>query len=515
MHQDDTEAAWQYHNGTKHPDGALMDPRHSFDPRSQPLPLKVYTGLEPIPLPPHGSSRGVPTLAAISSDPSGDSGAGKLDFDVLARVLHYSTGITKKIKYRWGELLFRAAACTGALYHIELYVVCGDLPGLDGGVYHYEPHRMALTRLRRGDYRHILIEATGNEPAMAEAPATLVYTDVFWRNACKYQAREYRHAFWDSGTILSHSLALASAQGLAARVVAGFVDEAVNGLLDIDTRREAAVALLTLGRTPEGTPVSSPGVGRLSLETDPTSDDETEFPAILEMHQASSLAAVADVVRWRSGRLCPISRGPSVGMIHLEPPEPDEVPKDSLERVIVRRGSTRRFSHDAITFAQLSTILDRALGGIAADFCQPPGTALYEPYIIVNDVDGLAPGSYFFHREQRALELLKKGDFRRVAGHLGLDQALPADAAVAIFLMADLGAVLERFGNRGYRVAQLDASIAAGRLYLAAYALPRPVGATGLTFFDDAVTDFFSPHARGKSVMFLLAVGNKASPRQG
>jgi hypothetical protein len=200
-------------------------------------------------------------------------------------------------------------------------------------------------------------------------------------------------------------------------------------------------------------------------------------------------------------------------MIHLEAPEPDEMPKDSLETVIVRRGSTRRLSHDAITFAQLSTILDRALGGIAADFCQPPGTALYEPYIIVNDVDGLAPGSYFFHREQRALELLAEGRFRRVAGHLGLDQALPADASADIFLMADLGAVLERFGNRGYRAAQLDASIAAGRLYLAAYALPRPVGATGLTFFDDAVTDFFSPHARGKSVMFLLAVGNKGSPR--
>jgi hypothetical protein len=42
-------------------------------------------------------------------------------------------------------------------------------------------------------------------------------------------------------------------------------------------------------------------------------------------------------------------------------------------------------------------------------------------------------------------------------------------------------------------------------LYLAAYALG--LGATGLTFFDDDVTDFFSPHASGKSVMFLVAAG--------
>ena len=32
-------------------------------------------------------------------------------------------------------------------------------------------------------------------------------------------------------------------------------------------------------------------------------------------------------------------------------------------------------------------------------------------------------------------------------------------------------------------------------------------GATGLTFFDDDVTDLFSPHAAGKSVMFLVALG--------
>ena len=77
--------------------------------------------------------------------------------------------------------------------------------------------------------------------------------------------------------------------------------------------------------------------------------------------------------------------------------------------------------------------------------------------------------------------------------------------------MLDLATVLERLGNRGYRAAQLEASIAAGRLYLAAYALR--LSATGLTFYDDVVTDFLSPHAQGKSVMFLVAVGKRAKRR--
>ena len=106
---------------------------------------------------------------------------------------------------------FRAAACTGALYHIELYVVCGDLPGLAAGVYHYNPGGPSLTRLRPGDYRGTLVAASGNEPSLTHAPAIILYTDVFWRNACKYQAREYRHSYWDSGTIVANTLAIAAA----------------------------------------------------------------------------------------------------------------------------------------------------------------------------------------------------------------------------------------------------------------------------------------------------------------
>src|SRR5207244_11728228 len=100
---------------------------------------------------------------------------------------------------------------------------------------------------------------------------------------------------------------------------------------------------------------------------------------------------------------------------------------------------------------------------------------------------------------------LVSGDFRREAGHLGLGQALPADAAVALYWLTDLEPVFARFGDRGYRAAQLEAAIEGGKAYLAAYALG--LGATGLTFFDDDVTAFFSPHAAGKGVMFLVALG--------
>ena len=81
----------------------------------------------------------------------------------------------------------------------------------------------------------------------------------------------------------------------------------------------------------------------------------------------------------------------------------------------------------------------------------------------------------------------------------------PRRRSVAVFFLADLGPILERFGNRGYRAVQIEAGILGGKLYLAAYALR--LGATGLTFYDDEVVEFFSPHATGKSAIFLMALG--------
>src|SRR4030095_12335268 len=79
-------------------------------------------------------------------------------------------------------------------------------------------------------------------------------------------------------------------------------------------------------------------------------------------------------------------------------------------------------------------------------------------------------------------------------------------AAVNVYSLTDLACVLERFGNRGYRAAQLEGGITGGRLYLAAYALG--FGATGLTLFDHEVTGLFSPHAGGKSFIFPTALGH-------
>ena len=513
------EAALHYHEATKHSYTSVRTNPHSLDFSNQPLPFKIYATLEPLRLPTEVRQTGVAALSAIRGSALQTNTAPNLE--AIAQLLYLSAGITRQRKYAGGEIYFRAAACTGALYEIELYLVCRDISGLAAGVYHFAPAEFGLRLLRAGDFRNVLVDATGGEPAIANAPLTIVCTGTYWRNAWKYQARTYRHFGWDNGTLLANLLAVATAQGLPAKVVCGFVDATVNRLLDVDSEREVAFSLVALGHD-TGLPAQiaslSPEVRReianippLGLETVPLSQREIDYPLMREMHAASSLEP-DEVADWRMHALLPLGNRDLANLsaaaepvVPLQPLSDAEMPRDPIEQVILRRGSSRQFARTPITFEQLSTILDRATRGVPADFLGI-ATQLNDIYLIVHAVEGLEPGAYVFNRERGVLESLKKGNFRDQAGYLGLEQQLPADAAVDVFFLADLRPILSRFGNRGYRAVQLEAGILGGKVYLAAYA--QRLGATGLTFYDDDVTRFFSPHAGGKSAIFLVALGH-------
>ena len=271
-------------------------------------------------------------------------------------------------------------------------------------------------------------------------------------------------------------------------------------------QREVSLCLVPIGRQPESSLPALREAPVLELETIPLSEREVEYPAMLEMHDASALESEEEVAQWRGKQQIFLPSAQTGDGVQLERLPEEEQPKDTIEQVILRRGSTRTFDEAAsVTLAQLSTILDYATRGLPADFLAPLGTQLNDLYLIVHSVQGLEPGAYFFRREQNTLELLKEGEFRSEAHHLGLEQELPADACVDIFFLADLKRILEKYGNRGYRAVQLEAGAIGGRIYLATYA--QHLGATGLTFFDDDVINFFSPHAGNKSAIFLLAIG--------
>lgn len=479
MRNRDTTAAWAYHDATKHSVASVHRSRHGLDFEIMPRPFKVYPQLAPIPLPRDFTTATRPALAAIAHDGVMVGDGPALDQVTLARLLYFTAGVLRRRSYPGGEAFFRAQACTGNLHHIDLYLICGALPELAAGVYHFSPHDFALRQLRAGDVRAAVLHASADEAAIAGTPAILACTSTFWRNAWKYQARTYRHCFWDNGTLLANLFAMATAMELPTRLVLGFVDEELTQVLDLDGEREVTLSLIALGRGAATMPANL-RVPRLGLETLPLSSREVTYPDIGVAHDASSLWSAEEVAAWRSPAPAPMRTATPAESVPLAPSL--SVPSEPIEQVILRRGSTREFARDPIGFDVLSTVLRSITRGIGADFVAP-GAAWNEVYLIVNAVAGLAPGAYAFDRDHDVLERLRAGDCRRQAGHLDLDQALAADAAVNLYWLVDLHRVVAHLGNRGYRAAQLEAAIGGGKAYLAAYALGA--GATGLTFFDD------------------------------
>jgi SagB-type dehydrogenase family enzyme len=554
--------AIDYHEATKHSEASLMTSRHYLDFNNKPIPFKIYLELPSITLPisfptpevnalscisgminqrSYHDTNGLTTTTKTSRNSNNSSNTPELDAENLAEILFFSAGITREMKYPYGNYYMRAASATGALYPIELYVVCDDISSnLMAGVYHFSPADFSLTQIRKGTYKRYLAAAANNHD-IANSAITVVFTSFAWRNAWKYQSRSYRHWFWDSGVIASNLLATTYAMRLPTRIITGFLDDTVNQLLCVEDQREAAIAMAAIGAG-SSKDIIAPSqqekeIDRISFLSIPkiralSKRGEINYPEIWELNQASKLTSKQEIEGWISNAhrhhqlLSAAShrsqdRGTDSDNIIITPNELEEGIKNSrsLKETILWRGSSRRFARSNISLTTLKTILYNSSRGVPMDIFRD-GNSLLDIYFIANGVDDLTPGAYFYNRNgsvtssNTSIEKIKEiASSRNISGYLCLGQSLFRDASVVFFLMTDLQAVLRSLGNRGYRASQFEAGIIAGKIYLAAYALG--IGASGSTFFDDAVTEAFSPHASNKSTMIAVGIGvpaYKASP---
>jgi SagB-type dehydrogenase family enzyme len=190
----ETDATRRYHAATKHSYESVRRSARPLDWASRPVPYKEYPGIPLEPLPPE-----------------------------LERMLRLGAGVVR----RRGDYEFRTYSSAGALYPIEVYIATGD------ALFHFDPRELGLQRLGNKDVRR----------ALGGGETVLALTGMLERTAWKYGARGYRHLFWDAGTMLANLLELAPGE---AHVLTGFVDDEINGVLDIDGEEEAALALLQL-----------------------------------------------------------------------------------------------------------------------------------------------------------------------------------------------------------------------------------------------------------------------------
>jgi SagB-type dehydrogenase family enzyme len=501
MADKDFSSALIYHEATKHSEVSIGASAHYLDWDNKPAQFKEYKNVPSIALPRNFPLPKENSIKAIIGEPQ-KTGVQQIDVGVLSELLFFSAGLTRKMRFGKELHYMRAASATGALYPIEVYVISGRIPGLEAGVYHFNPQQFSLAKLREGDYRSALDDS--GSPDSQSAPFTLAFTSLAWRNAWKYEARSYRHWFWDSGVIAANLLATSHSAGLATTFELGFVDSEVDRLLGLEFKREATVALAVVGAgRAEKAPRTRQPIPNLALDVKPLSREDVDYPIIWETNESSGLRSRSETESWRT-RLGSSKRTVPSTTPAFPLRETEKDPSPPLDRVILLRGSTRKFAREPISFDRLSTIISASATNIPLDFLSDNET-LIDFYFTANDVQGLPAGSYFFNVDNNSVEQLKLDKNRSMSGYLCLGQQLFSDASVVFFLMTNLTSALKSLGNRGYRAAQFEAGVRAGKIYLSSYA--EGVGASGSTFFDDAVTEFFSPHAKEKSPMIAVGVG--------
>lgn len=470
-----------------------------MDPANRPRSVKRYPQAPLHALPTDLPAVGAPAAAALSGRVP--SAGAAVEIEHLARLLFFSAGVVRVSAGAGDPVFFRAAASAGNLHPLELYVATGGLRGLDPGLYHFAPDAFCLEELSTEDCRAAVADAVV-APQVAATPVVVVVTGIPWRTAWKYAERGWRHVYWDAGTLLANFLAVAEGHGLAANVLLGFVDSALCRRLGIDGVAEFPVAVITVG-APAAPPATGPGeeprLAATSLSAVPV-----EFPVITRVQQAGDLATADEVAAWRAAVMSDL---PPAGDA-VDPPAVGG--GEPIESVVLRRGSTRQLRRGTPPAEVLRWPMAAATRHVPADAI-PAARSLLRHELSVHAVPGLRPGLYHWTDGVAQLHrALPEADVRELSRRLCLDQPLGGDSAYTDFACADLEQVLDGYGDRGYRVAQLEAGVAAGRLQLAAFALDH--GGTSLTFFDEEIPPAFGTPAACMLATSIGIPGYRARP---
>lgn len=178
--------------------------------------------------------------------------SGALPLADVAQLLWAAQGITRPMSEpegwpygEWGGGL-RTAPSAGALYPLEVYLLAGNVDGLEAGLYRYRPREHGLQRVG-GAGRPALAGAALGQRAILDAAAVLVIAAVYSRTETRYGDRTERYVHMEVGAAAENVYLQATALGLGTVLIGAFRDGAVAAALGLPADH-APLAILPVGR---------------------------------------------------------------------------------------------------------------------------------------------------------------------------------------------------------------------------------------------------------------------------
>ncbi len=126
---------------------------------------------------------------------------------------------------------FRCVPSAGALFPLELFLISGECPELDPGVYRYIPQEHALQATAQGDKRGDVAAACLNQAWMAQAQIMIGVCAVYSRITDRYGQRGEQYVHMEVGAAGQDIGLAAAAMGLGTVMVGAFNDVSVQQVL--------------------------------------------------------------------------------------------------------------------------------------------------------------------------------------------------------------------------------------------------------------------------------------------
>jgi SagB-type dehydrogenase family enzyme len=144
------------------------------------------------------------------------------------------------------NLYRRTAPSAGATYPLEIYLVAGEVEGLEPGIYHYSFSRHSLEMTKEQDVRNRLSRAALGQEMIEEAPINIILAANYDRTTGHYGQRGNRYVHMEVGHVGQNVSLQAIALNLGTVMIGAFEDKEVKEVLGI---KEEPLYIIPVGKT--------------------------------------------------------------------------------------------------------------------------------------------------------------------------------------------------------------------------------------------------------------------------
>lgn len=149
----------------------------------------------------------------------------------VSQLLWAAQGIT-------ADSFYRTAPSAGARYPLEVYLVAGNVTGLQAGIYYYKNKEHALEMKKAGDSREKMRAASWDQSMITEAPVSIFLSAVFSRVTAKYGDRGRNYVYMEAGHAGQNIYLQSYALGCGTVAIGAFDDNGMKELFSLPPDQE-------------------------------------------------------------------------------------------------------------------------------------------------------------------------------------------------------------------------------------------------------------------------------------